>query len=238
MTSAQNTKKSAAGRPSILCREDILNAALELGLNALTMNGIAQHLGAGVSSIYYYFKNRKELIRAAAIHSFSNMSYPKDTGQHWARLVCEYVINIKDNLILNSSFIYGHQLSELGFDVHFRLLEPFLASMHQRGFSEDSAMRLMNAMGMAAFGAAIETIRQNEFKQSGDTMKSAAQRQFGRYDAEAFPHLSKALTLFTSTPDEKLEDMLRLILESFAATHQQPLAEIDLILKDLKITAQ
>lgn len=227
MQSKSNIKKSSAGRPSTMCREDILEAALNIGLDDLTMNGLAHHLNVGVSSIYYYFKNRKELIRAAAVFSFSNMPYPTDTGQHWTQLVFDYVTSIRDNLVLNSSFLYNNQMSEVGFDVHFRLLEPFLASMKQRGFSEEKSMKLMNSIGITAFGTAIETMRQNEFLNNNDTMKEAANRQFSRHDMGDYPHLKQALNIFTRSPEEKLEDLLRPILETFSQNKAEDEQKID-----------
>jgi len=49
------------GRPPRISREDIASAALNIGLNNITLKKIASHLGVDHSSLYRHVKNRKDI---------------------------------------------------------------------------------------------------------------------------------------------------------------------------------
>lgn len=54
------------GRPARISFEEIARVALKIGLDEVTMIGVAQELGVDHSSLYRYVKGRKELLLAAA----------------------------------------------------------------------------------------------------------------------------------------------------------------------------
>jgi len=215
-TAKIQVKQTTYGRPRLLTHDEILEGAVELGLEGLTMKRLATHLNVGTATLYQYFDSRKTLMRAAAVYSLSDVPFPKDTGQHWSQLARDYVASLQTLLAENPSFIYSHQHTDYGFEVHFRMIEPFLASMSARRFTAEEGMRLFNIIGMAAFGGAIETVRQREFEYQDDTMPAAAKRQFERLDADKFPMLGQALDIFTQTPEEKVENLLLNSFQSIA----------------------
>jgi len=219
-------KQTAYGRPRLLTHEEILEGAVELGLEGLTMKRLATHLNVGTATLYQYFDSRKTLMRAAAVYSLSDVPLPEDMGQHWSQLARDYVESLKTLLAENPSFIYSHQHSDYGFEVHFRLIEPFLASMKQRGFEPESAMRVFNVIGMAAFGGAIETVRQREFEYQDETMPTVAKRQFERLDASKFPLLEQAFGVFTQTPEQKIDSLLSVSFKTIARERGEDESEI------------
>jgi len=219
-------KQTAYGRPRLLTHEEILEGAVELGLEGLTMKRLATHLNVGTATLYQYFDSRKTLMRAAAVYSLSDVHLPEDTGQHWSQLARDYVESLKTLLAENPSFIYSHQHSDYGFEVHFRLIEPFLASMNQRGFEPEAAMRVFNVIGMAAFGGAIETVRQREFEYQDETMPAVAKRQFERLDADKFPLLGQAFDVFIQTPEQKIESLLSASFKTIARERGENESEI------------
>jgi len=193
----------------LLSHEEILDGAVELGLEGLTMKKLATHLNVGTATLYQYFDSRKNLMRAAAVHSLSEVALPEDKGQHWSNLSLEYVYSLQTLLAENPSFIHSHQHSDYGFEVHFRLIEPFLTSMKTRGFEPREGMEVFNIIGMAAFAGAIETVRHREFEYQDETMEVVAKRQFERLDKSAFPLLSEAFSVFTLTPEQKVQNLLK-----------------------------
>ena len=207
-TAKNQVKQTAYGRPRLLSHEEILDGAVELGLEGLTMKRLATHLNVGTATLYQYFDSRKTLMRAAAVHSLSDVSLPEDTGQHWSNLSLEYVYSLQTLLAENPSFIHSHQHSDYGFEVHFRLIEPFLTSMKTRGFEPRAGMEVFNVIGMAAFAGAIEMVRQREFEYQDETMEIVAKRQFDRLDKTAFPLLSEAFSVFTQSPEQKVQSLL------------------------------
>jgi len=226
-TAKMQAKQTTYGRPRLLTHDEILEGAVELGLEGLTMKKLATRLNVGTATLYQYFDSRKSLMRAAAVYSLSDVPLPEDTGQHWSALARDYVESIKTLLAENPSFIYSHQHSDYGFEVHFRLIEPFLEAMSKRGFEAEDAMDVFNLIGMAAFGGAIETVRQREFEYQDETMAAVARRQFDRLDADKFPLLGQALEVFTQTPEEKVERLLSKSFKSIARARGEDENEIE-----------
>ena len=215
-TSNKQAKQTAYGRPRLLSHEEILDSAVELGLEGLTMKKLATHLNVGTATLYQYFDSRKILMRAAAVHSLSDVALPEDKGQHWSELSLEYVYSLQTLLAENPSFIHSHQHSDYGFEVHFRLIEPFLGSMQKRGFTPKEGMKIFNVIGMAAFAGAIDTVRHREFEYQDETMEIVARRQFDRLDKSTFPLLSEAFSVFTRTPEQKIQSLLLASFKSIA----------------------
>jgi len=209
-------KQATYGRPRLLTHEEILEGAVELGLEGLTMKRLATHLNVGTATLYQYFDSRKTLMRAAAVYSLSDTPLPEDTGQHWSKLAWEYVESFQNLLAENPSFIHSYQHTDYGFEVQFKLMEGFLTSMRTRGFDPKRGMELFNLVGMAAFAGAIEITRQREFEFQDETMSIFARRQFGRLDPDEFPMVSQALPTFTQTPEKKLEVLLSTTFKTIA----------------------
>lgn len=66
MPSRKPTAPSRAGRPARISRETIAAAALELGLDGITLTAVAAHLGVDHSSLYRHIKDRRDMLLAAA----------------------------------------------------------------------------------------------------------------------------------------------------------------------------
>ncbi|HEY1075081.1 MAG TPA: helix-turn-helix domain-containing protein [Fontimonas sp.] len=97
-TAAEPTA-SARGRKPIFRSEDVLKAAQELvesqGREALSMRGIASHLGTGVATLYHYFGSLAELMDALALALLDelpewNAENAQDTRAYLRDLVLAY----------------------------------------------------------------------------------------------------------------------------------------------------
>lgn len=225
-TVKKDAKQTTYGRPRLLSHEEILEGAVELGLEGLTMKRLATHLNVGTATLYQYFESRKALMRAAAVYSLSDVPLPEDTGQHWSKLARDYVESVQTLLAENPSFIHSYQHTDYGFEVQFQLIEKFLQSMAKRGFTPEKGMELFNIVGMAAFAGAIEITRQREFEFQDETMDVVANRQFARLDAAEFPMMSQAISTFTQTPEEKIECLLSATFRTIARQRGEEESEI------------
>jgi len=212
----KETKETTYGRPRLLSHEGILESAVDLGLEGLTMKRLASHLNVGTATLYQYFDSRKSLMRAAAVYSLSDVPLPIDDGQHWSRLSRDYVYIIQNLLAENPSFIHSYQYTDYGFEVQFQLIEKFLASMSKRQFTPKKGMELFSIIGMVAFAGAIEVTRQREFEYNDETMEDVAKRQFIRLNKKEFPYMAEALNVFTQSPTSKLEVLLTSTFKSIA----------------------
>lgn len=225
-TVKKDAKQTTYGRPRLLSHEEILEGAVELGLEGLTMKRLAMHLNVGTATLYQYFDSRKTLMRAAAVYSLSDVPLPEDTGQHWSALARDYVESIQSLLAENPSFIHSYQHTDYGFEVQFQLIEKFLKSMASRGFTPEKGMELFNIIGMAAFAGAIEITRQREFEFQDETMQVVAKRQFSRLDPATFPLMGQALSTFTHTPEQKIKSLLSATFQTIARERGEDESEI------------
>ena len=209
-------KAASYGRPRLLTHEEILDGAVKLGLENVTMKKLSDHLGVGTATLYQYFSSRKALMRAAAVHSLSDVAFPADTGQHWSLLARDYIGGLLKLFADNPTYINSMSPTEFGFEVHFKLIEPFLKSMQARGIGPRQGMRLFNQVGLIAYGGAVESIRQGEFEFHDETMDVVARRQFARLDPKEFPLMAQAMDEFTLNPEDKTDSLMRSAFRSFA----------------------
>jgi len=226
-TAQKSDKPVTYGRPRLLTHDEIIAAAVEMGLDNLTMKKLSTALNVGTATLYQYFDSRKSLIRAAAIHSLGDIALPEDKDQHWTALTKEYVHAIQGLLADNPSFIFSYQYADYGFEVQFKLIEPFVAALVKRGFSPSEGMELFNLVGMTAFAGAVEAVRQQEFEFQDETMEIVVKRQFARLDPAEFPNVAQSLDKLVNTPRQKMDFMLEHAFRSIAASRGEtyPLEE-------------
>ena len=204
------------GRPRLLTHDEIIAGALELGLESLTMKKLADHLGVGTATLYQYWSNRKELVQAAAVSSLSQIDWPEDTGQHWSTYCWQFTRCVADFLADSPSLVVSNHAREYGYEVQFALVERFLSVLAKRGFPAKEAMRVYNILGVAAFGSAVEQVRQADFKLHGEEGSETARSQLASLDDAQFPLLRQALDQFILSPEDKLRQAMRAALTSIA----------------------
>lgn len=219
-------KSSSYGRPRLLSHEEILRGAVALGLENLTMKKLAVYLGVGTATLYQYFDSRKALLQAAVTYALSETPLPEDVGQHWSALAREYVECFQSLLIENPAYIQNYQHTEYGFEVQFKLIEPFLQSMNERGFSAEEGMHLYYIVGAAAFAGSIELLRQREFELRNEKLKNVAHGHLSKLGVTNFPLLSEGFDAFTSSPQSKTEAYLSLAFRSLARERGENDAEL------------
>jgi len=218
---AKSVKKEVVyGRPRLLTHDEIIEAALELGLEDLTMKKLATHLGVGTATLYQYWDGRKELMQAAAVHALSDLALPEDVGQHWSDYAYEFTLCIQNYLASSPSLLITNHVREYGFEVQFKLAEQFLSVMDKRGFSPEEAMPIFNMVGSVAFAGAVEIVRQNEFE--AESASEVAQRQFSRLDKDKYPLFSQAMEGLTAPPEERIKYLLGAALKTIARERGEP----------------
>ncbi|MGE3328254.1 MAG: TetR/AcrR family transcriptional regulator, partial [Acidimicrobiia bacterium] len=89
--------KSASRRArGSMSRDEILDAARHLialhGMRQLSMPGLARELGSGVTSIYWYFRNKDELLESLATEAIreSSLRLPPVGDGPWDEELVEY----------------------------------------------------------------------------------------------------------------------------------------------------
>jgi AcrR family transcriptional regulator len=72
--------KPRTGRPSLVDREAITRAAVEIGFDRLTMSAVGARLGVRHSTLYRYFGSRDALASAAIDRCVSSVHWPEPGG--------------------------------------------------------------------------------------------------------------------------------------------------------------
>lgn len=77
-----STQGNFGGRPQLIDMPRILEAALEMGVDNLTMHGVARKLGVSPPALYRYVSSREALLDACMDHFCSHIVMP-DPELHW-----------------------------------------------------------------------------------------------------------------------------------------------------------
>jgi AcrR family transcriptional regulator len=73
-----------AGRPPRIRSEQIVAAAIEIGLADLTLAAVAKRLGVSTQALYRYFPDRESLVDAVAEELVRRFPIPPSEGEDWA----------------------------------------------------------------------------------------------------------------------------------------------------------
>jgi AcrR family transcriptional regulator len=78
--SPSSVGKPKMGRPSLVDREAIVRAAVEIGFDELTMSAVGARLGVRHSTLYRYFGTRDALAAAAIDRCAASVDWPEPDG--------------------------------------------------------------------------------------------------------------------------------------------------------------
>lgn len=215
----------SVGRPRLLTREKILDAVSSLGLADITMKKVAAELGVGTATLYQYFSSRGELLRAAALHAVEHIDLPEDTGQSWADYALEYARSLQRLFAENPTYIHHHQNSDYGFMAQFNMIEGFLLAMQTRNVSSQDALRLFNAVSMAAIAGGVELARERAFADRGIDMKAAAKDHIEKRPDE-LPNLSKIVSAQMGKTEDRINDLILPLIRELAAKRGETLTKM------------
>lgn len=227
-TSAATAKRQATrsvGRPRRLTLDQVLDAALELGLDDLTMAAVANRLGVGVAVLYSYVKNREELLRFAAIRAAHQHGFPEDRGQPWADYVADYARALYELLTANSQSIINFMDGGLGPEAQLDSSEAWATAMTKRGFAPEESLRLLRVVGQLVLGCAATAIHVRSLGIAGSSYAEAALKALNNRSEEELPLLKQHIGIFADgSKYGSWEDSLRLLLESVAAKRGEHLS--------------
>jgi AcrR family transcriptional regulator len=181
------------GRPARVDLQAIFSAALELGLDQVTMKAVADRLGVGVSTLYQYVENRSELVRLAALRQALMRHPPANSGQHWAELAVQYAHELLNTLINEPQLIVELIRGGLGPQLEADVLESFLEAMQAHGFSADDGIRLYRSIGMVTLGGAVGALNVSSSRTNGAPHPQEVRRLLAERGPEQLPLIRSAV---------------------------------------------
>lgn len=220
-----NAEAPISRRPrGSLSQDEILDGAHELverhGLQGLSMPALAKHLQSGVTSIYWYFRSKDDLLEALAdrvSHQMYRQLPPVGDGP-WDEELLEYFVAFRDLLeatpIYREIFAYRVRFlfvrAAMSRSMLERLEEGF-ALCERAGLELDQAAEAFNACSNFTRGfVVLEHGLEAEEVDSG-----FSRRLSSRLDPETFPTLSRLDDFegVMSLDDEQFRFGLRLLID-------------------------
>jgi AcrR family transcriptional regulator len=147
--------------------EEIIVGAFEVArrgsLDQLSMPAIAEHLGVGVTSIYWYFRKKEDLLNAmtdAAVDKFVAEMPPVPRDKPWQAVLYDHCRHWRDlfrsdqilsDLILIRTSTYTPEAARRLFELEEAILSRLVAA----GFTADNALMVFNAVSVYTRGMII-----------------------------------------------------------------------------------
>ncbi len=181
------------GRPRRIDVQAITKAALDIGLDQVTMKRVAERLGVAVASLYQHIRNRDELVRLAALRQALSRRRPENAGQHWAELATDYARSLVELLVSEPRLIVEVLNGRLGAEAEVDLLEPFLSALTAHGFSTGDAMRLYTSVSTVAMGAAVSALNAAASQSVGQPRGIEIRRVLAERDPDELPVIRRSL---------------------------------------------
>jgi AcrR family transcriptional regulator len=214
--------RRTAGRPRQLSLEKIVDAALEVGLENVTLTAVAAKLGVKPAALYTYVENKDALVgRVARRLMEGGMTHV--AGQSWADIVREHVAGTVRLFGDEPQLLVHFMQGGFGPSVEMENVERFLARLAARGFTPEEALRIYRVAGQIALGAAAQRAYVASNRRKGEPHGEQARVEFARREGR-YPQLGVSAALYADddryfSPEPALEDFLA----GVAAARGEPL---------------
>lgn len=167
-----------------LSRERVLEAALMLaardGIESLTMRKLADELGAGAMSLYYYVPNKEQLLDGMVDLVFSEIELPS-TGVDWMTAMRNRAISTRAALRRHPWAIGLMEGRTTHGPANLRLHDAVLGCLREAGFSLEMTVHAYSVQDAYIYGFALQETDMTP--ESADDFAAVAQQQMHDYEA-------------------------------------------------------
>jgi AcrR family transcriptional regulator len=221
MTTA--TASTRPGRPPRVNAQAIIRAAIEIGLEGVTLRQVADRLGVAVPTLYRHVRNRDELVRLAAFQITLARAMPDGSGLHWSELAQRYAESLFESFMSEPQLIGELLKGRLGPHAEVDVLEQFLAALEPHGFTHAEAAQLFHAIGMVTIGAAAGSIGRAASDTDGLPWITEIRRTLAERDAEELPRVRRVLPRLIDVERIPWQHALHSLLAGIAAARNEKL---------------
>lgn len=153
------TPKTATGPPPRLSKERVFRAAVELadrgGLESLTMRKLADQLGVGVMSLYYYVENKDELITGMVDIVFGEIELPPSDSD-WKSAMRERARSTREVLNRHRWAVGLMESQAMPGPASFRVHNTVLGYLRKAGFSIEMTIQAYSVLDAYIYGFALQ----------------------------------------------------------------------------------
>ncbi len=194
-----------AGRRPVHTRADITRAAIELadahGLEAVSMRAVAQQLGAGTMTLYYYVRNKEELITLMVDAVLAEMVVPAQALEHgWRTALAQLATYTRDTFAAHRWTLDCLNIGHPGPNA-LRHFEQSLQAVAPLQLSREQALELISQVDDYVYGFALR--ESLELQQSGGRWPAEVMAFFQREIATGgYPHIAALYNSQQDRPDD------------------------------------
>jgi AcrR family transcriptional regulator len=216
------------GRPPRVDRAAIARAALEIGLDQVTIKQVAERLGMSVPGLYYYVRGREGLLALAAEHSLAEMELPEDRGQHWAEWLREWARHTRNAVISRPELLPLYTAGAIPAERVVEATGRALDGLHRSGFSPEEALEAFRTVSAFALGSAVEDIRATQDAEAGSPWIAQVHSALARRRPDEVTTLRKLVAAGDAPePEQVFEERLTTVLAGVAARRGTPVEEVE-----------
>jgi AcrR family transcriptional regulator len=193
--SAETERAGRATRPRArLTKEEVFRAAVALadrgGLESLTMRKLAEELGVGVMSLYYYVPNKDELITAMVDIVFNEIELPS-TDADWKTAMRQRAISTREALNRHRWAVGLMESRAMPGPASFRVHDAVLGYLREGGFSIEMTVQAYSVLDAYIYGFALQ--EKTVPFEDAEGAAALAQEQVREYETVAEEHRFAAL---------------------------------------------
>jgi AcrR family transcriptional regulator len=203
----------------------IARAADEIGLDNITMKGVADRLGVSVPGLYHHVDGRDDLMRLAAEYSASQIQLPADRGQHWTAWLLEWARYSHDAFVAQPELLSQFLNGSIGVDRMVVHVDAVVGFLTRHGFSLAEALDAFMVVSECALGAAVGDIRDAEATRAGRPIMSEYHRALSQHGPDELPHL-RALVGSVTRVTADFDEHVRTVLVGIAVGRGEPPAVV------------
>jgi len=170
----------------------VLRAAVALaardGIESLTMRKLADELGAGAMSLYYYVPNKEQLIAGMVDIVFSEIE-PPPTDVDWKTAMRKRAVSTREALARHPWAIGLMEGRTSHGPANLSLHNAVLGCLRAAGFSLEATVHAYSVLDAYIYGFALQ--QRDMSSENADDFAAEAQRQMHEYQAVLanYPHL-------------------------------------------------
>jgi AcrR family transcriptional regulator len=180
-----NPKPTAQARTP-LSKERVLKAAVELadrgGIESLTMRRLADALGVGVMSLYYYVPNKDELITGMVDIVFGEIELPS-TDVDWRTAMRQRAISTRNALNRHRWAVGLMESRAMPGPASFRVHNAVLGYLREGGFSIELTIQAYSVLDAYIYGFALQ--EKTVPFESAEGAATVAEEQVRQFEAQA-----------------------------------------------------
>lgn len=221
----ESTPAPRVGRPPRVNTQAIIEAAIAIGLEDVTLKQVADRLGVAVPTLYRHVRNRDELVRLAAFQLTLSRVLPDNLSAHWAELAERYAESLFQSFVAEPQLIGELLKGRIGPHAEVDVLDQFLAGLAPHGFSPAEGAQLFHAIGMVTIGAAAGAIGLAASHTEGRPWAAAMRHTLAERDSEELSCVRRVLPTLLEVESILWHPALQQLLAGIAQARGEKLPE-------------